>query len=107
MRLAALTNLEVLALKGGPNLTDNGLKYLPAMPQLRALQIYNSGITEQGLTSLYSIKTLDSVEIKSTVPVSAQAIARLKAELPRVQTLEIAQPEARQRPARPRPLARR
>ncbi len=107
MSLASLTNLEVLALKGGPNLTDNGLKYLPAMPKLRALQIYNSGITEQGLTCLYPIKTLDSIEIKTTVPIGNQAVARLQTELPNVRALEISQPEAPRRPIRPRPLARR
>jgi hypothetical protein len=107
MRLASLTNLEVLALKGGPSLTDSGLQYLPALPKLRALQIYNSGITERGLACLYPIKTLDSIEIQSTAPISPRAIARLRAELPQVQTLDISQPEPAGRPISPWPLARR
>jgi hypothetical protein len=105
-KLASLTNLEVLALKGGSALTDEGLTPLAGMPRLRALQIYNSRITEQGLTSLSQCKTLDSVEIRSSIPISAQAVADLKAALPGVQTLDITQSEQSRRPARPRPLAR-
>ena len=33
MTLASLTNLETLALKGGPSLTDKALTPLAAMPQ--------------------------------------------------------------------------
>jgi len=104
--LASLTNLEVLALKGGPRLTDQGLPPLAAMPKLRALQIYNSGITEQGVAALSSCKTLDSIEICSSVPIREQAIVDLKAALPRVQTLDIAQSEQSKRAARSRSLAR-
>jgi len=92
-RLASLTNLEVLAIKGGASLTDNGLKPLAGMPKLRALEIYHSRITEQGLPYLYPIKTLDSIQIKSSVPIDQKAIARLRTELPKVQTLDISQPE--------------
>ena len=91
--LASLTNLEVLAIKGGPNLTDNALKPLAAMPKLRALEIYHSQITEQGLTYLASCRKLDSIEILSSVAISQQAIARLKAKLANVQTLNISQPQ--------------
>jgi len=104
--LASLTNLEVLALKGGPALTDQGLTPLAGMPRLRALQIYNSRITEQGLAGLSQCKTLDSIEICSAVPISEQAVVRLKATLPRVQTLDISQPEQSRRPVRSKPLAR-
>jgi len=92
-RLASLTSLEVLAVKGGSGLTDNGWKPLAGMPKLRALEIYHSRITEQGLAHLYPIKTLDSIQIRSAVPVSQQAVARLRTELPKVQTLDISQPE--------------
>jgi hypothetical protein len=92
-RLASLTSLEVLAVKGGSSLTDNGLKPLAGMPKLRALEIYNSRITEQGLPYLYPIKTLDSIQIKSSVLVSERAVASLKAQLPNLQTVDISQPE--------------
>jgi hypothetical protein len=95
LSLASLTNLEVLALQGGRSLTDDGLKPLVAMPKLRALEIYNSRITEQGLTNLYPCKMLDSVQIKTSAPISQQAVARLKTELPNLQTLDISQPEVR------------
>jgi hypothetical protein len=99
--LASLSNLEVLALKGGPALTDSGLKPLATMPKLRALEIYHSRITEQGVAHLYACKKLDSVQIKSSVPVSAQAVARLQTELPTLQTVDISPPETS---ARPRPV---
>ena len=100
--LATLANLEVLALKGGPNLTDNGLKPLAAMPRLRALEIYHSWITEQGLAYLGSCKKLDSIQIVSSIAIGQPAIARLKTELPNVQTLHISQAQS---PGGPRPLA--
>lgn len=92
--LASLTNLEALAVKGGPNLTDNGLRPLAGMPKLRALEIYHSRITEQGLAYLSACKKLDSIRIQSSAPISQQAIARLKTELPSVQTLDISQPQS-------------
>jgi len=101
--LATLTNLEVLALKGGPALTDEGLQPLAGMPRLRALQIYNSRITEQGLTSLALCQMLDSIEIRSTVRIDEQAVARLRAELPQVQTLDILQLESQARARSVRP----
>jgi len=100
--LATLTNLEVLALKGSPQLTDDGLRPLAGMPKLHALEIYHSRITEQGLAHLYACKMLDSIQIKSSIPVSPQAVARLKAELPKVQTLDVSGPELARSP---RPLA--
>jgi hypothetical protein len=103
--LASLSNLEVLALKGGPALTDNGLQPLAIMPKLRALEIYHSRITEQGLAHLYACKKLDSVQIKSSMPVRAQAIARLQTELPRLRTVDITPPESSMKP-RPARLVR-
>jgi hypothetical protein len=105
-RLVSLTNLEVLALKGGRALTDKGLTPLATMPRLRALQIYNSRITEQGLTGLSQCKTLDTIEIRSSMPIREQAIADLRAALPRVQMLDIYPSEQSNRAARPRSLAR-
>jgi hypothetical protein len=93
MALSSLSNLEVLALKGGPALTDKGLAPLAAMPNLRALEIYNSRITEQGLAGLSACKKLDSIQIRSSVPVSPQAVARLRAALPNLQTVGVYPPE--------------
>jgi hypothetical protein len=62
--LASLSNLEVLALKGGP-----------------------------ALTGLSACKKLNSVPMKATVPVSAQAVACLQTGLPTVRTVEITRPE--------------
>jgi hypothetical protein len=109
--LASLSNLEILALKGGPALTDSALKPLATMPKLRSLHVYHSRITEQGLTHLYACQKLDSVEIKSSVPVSRQAVARLQTELPSLRSVDISQPEPARKPPSVRParaaLARR
>jgi len=92
--LASLTNLEVLAVKGGPNLTDNGLRPLAGMPKLRVLEIHDSQVTEQGLVYLSACKKLESIHIRSSAPISQQAIAHLRTELAGVQTLDISQPQA-------------
>jgi hypothetical protein len=62
------------------------------MPKLRALEIYHSQITEQGLASLAACKGLESVQIKSSVPVSREAVARLQKELPNLRTVGISRP---------------
>jgi hypothetical protein len=103
--LAKLSDLEVLALKGSPGLTNNALSPLATMPKLRALEIYNSRITDQGLTNLYGCKRLDSVQIKSSIPVGQQAIARLKAELPNLRTVDISLPEQPMMPRSAQPAA--
>lgn len=91
--LASLTNLEILNIGGSPALTDNGLRCLAGMRKLRSLWIGNSRISEQGLTHLYPLKALDSVRIRSAVPISREALARLRMELPNLQTVEVAPPE--------------
>jgi hypothetical protein len=103
--LATLTNLEVLALKGGPALTDDALRPLARMPRLRALEIYHSRITEAGLAGLSACPKLESVQIRSAIAVPAPAVARLKAAMPQLQTLEVypLASQARSRPAPPTP----
>ena len=91
--LATLPNLEVLALKGSPSLTDSALKPLAAMPKLRALEIYNSQITDQGLATLSACQKLDSIQIRSVLPISEQAVSRLKTNLPDLRTVEISPSE--------------
>jgi Leucine-rich repeat (LRR) protein len=97
--LAPLMNLEILSIEGSPNLTDNALKYLAGMRKLRSLDIYNSRITEAGLAHLYPLKGLNSVRIKTASPISRPAIARLRTELPSLQTLEISPPASPKDPA--------
>jgi len=102
--LTSLRGLEVLALKGGPGLTDGALKPLAGLLKLRALEIYHSRITEQGLANLYACQKLDSVQIRSAIPIRAQAITRLRAELPGLQTVDISQPEPSMRPRLAQPV---
>jgi hypothetical protein len=91
-----------LPLKGGPALTDDALRPLVHMPRLRALEIYHSRITEGGLAGLSACPKLQSVRIRSATAVPAPAVARLKAVMPQLQTLEI-YPLASQAGSRPAP----
>ena len=91
--LTTLTNLKYLQIQGGANLTADGLKHLANMRRLDSLFIGDSRITERGLAHLYHLKTLHIIRIKSAIPVSGQAIARLRSELPHLQALDISQPK--------------
>lgn len=87
--LSPLTNLKRLQLEGGPKLTDVGLQHLARMQRLDTLGIYDSRISGPGLASLHPLKTLHVVRIRSEVPVSRHAVARLKTELSHLRTLEV------------------
>ena len=92
--LAPLTNLKYLYIGGSAtNLTDDGLRHLANMRRLDSLTIYNSRITARGLKHLHHLKTLHIITIKSAVPISGQAIVRLRSELPHLQSLDISQPK--------------
>ena len=96
--LASLSNLEVLALKGGPALTDKGLNPWRHAQAPRPGDLPQPDHGAGLVASLYACKKLDSVQIKSSVPVSAQAVARLQTELPSLRTVDITQPEPSMRP---------
>lgn len=91
--LAPLTRVKYLDIVGSAELTDEGLKALADMHRLDCLRIYQSRISEQGLETLYSLKTIHILDIRSTLPIGAQAIARLRTELPHLQSLNISRPE--------------
>ena len=98
--LAPLINMENLSIGGSPNLTDKALKYLAGMRELRILDIHDTRISEAGLVHLYPLKALDTIRIKTTLPISRPAIVRLKAELPGLRTLEVSPPaQPKQSPA--------
>ncbi|MBN2133070.1 MAG: sigma-70 family RNA polymerase sigma factor [Sedimentisphaerales bacterium] len=87
--LTSLANLKYLYLGGSEELTDEGLRHLANMRRLDNLGIQNSRITEEGLACLYPLKTVHILRIHSAVPMSEPAIARLRMELPHLQTLEL------------------
>ncbi|MBC8469988.1 MAG: hypothetical protein H8D56_11000 [Planctomycetes bacterium] len=91
--LASLTNLKYLQIGGSANLTDDGLIHLANMRRLDSLFIGDSRITERGLAHLYPLKTLHIIQINSAIPIGGQAIARLRTELPHLQSLDISQPK--------------
>jgi hypothetical protein len=104
--LASLTRLESLSVGGSPSLTDAGLRHLVNLHRLDSLLIHDSRITERGLAHLYPLKTLRTLRIATSVPISKQAMVRLGTELPRLQTLEFPQPEPTQTKTLPRPEMR-
>ncbi len=104
--LATVTRLKYLQLGGSPDLTDTGLRHLISMHRLDSLRILNSRITNRGLEHLYPLKTLNILQITTTVPISGQAILRLRTELPHLQTLDLSQPQPARRPAPAKPRIR-
>ncbi|HNY80638.1 MAG: sigma-70 family RNA polymerase sigma factor [Sedimentisphaerales bacterium] len=92
--LAPLTRVKYLDIEGSAELTDEGLKALAGMHRLDCLRIYQSRISERGLEALYPLKTIHILDIRSTLPIDAQAIARLRTELPHLQSLNIGRPES-------------
>jgi hypothetical protein len=104
--LASLTNLKYLEISGGPNLTDDGLKHLAGMHRLDSLHIGDSRVTGQGFAHLYPVKTLHIIRLKSAIPISENALARLRTELPHLQRLEITQPKGPGGAQPPKPPAR-
>lgn len=91
--LASLTNLKYLQILGGPNLTDDGLKHLARMRRLDTLNIGDSRITGEGFVHLYPLKTIHIIFLTSAMPISENALVRLRTELPHLQRLEITQPQ--------------
>ncbi len=85
--------MKYLDIEGSAELTDEGLQVLSGMHRLDCLRIYQSRISERGLEALYPLKTIHILEIRSTLPIDAQAIARLQTELPHLQSLNIRRPE--------------
>ncbi|MFC1760758.1 sigma-70 family RNA polymerase sigma factor [Planctomycetota bacterium] len=98
--LAPLTNLKYLQLSGGPDLTDDGLRHLARMRRLDSLTILDCRITERGLRHLYPQKTLHIIRLHSPLPISDQAIVRLRTELPHLQSLTLDPYEPPRRPVK-------
>jgi Leucine Rich repeat len=92
VHLACLTSLRHLQVGGGSDLTDEGLKHLAGLGRLEILDIGDSRITAKGLECLHPLKTLQIVHIRSGVSIANQAVVRLGAELPHLQSLNVARP---------------
>ncbi len=105
--LAPLTKVKYLDIEGSAELTDEGLKALAGMHRLDCLRIYQSRISERGLEALYLLKTIHILDIRSTLPIGVQAIARLRTELPHLQSLNIGRPESANVKARGQAMSER
>jgi thiol-disulfide isomerase/thioredoxin len=78
--LAGLTSLERFNI-GGPNLTDDGLKYLAHMKHLNHLSLAGD-FTDQGLRHLEGFKALHFLRIYSAQNFSQEALQHLRDNLP-------------------------
>ena len=85
--LAGLTEMDYLNI-GGPQLTDKALSYLSNMKKLQRLDI-RGVFTGDGLRHLEGLENLQYVEMSTTGYISSAAIARLKRNLPSLQTFEV------------------
>jgi hypothetical protein len=105
--LAPLTKLKYLQFSGGPGLTDEGLQHLTRMRRLDSLTVLDCRIGKRGLQYLYPLKTLHIIRLHSTLPISDQAVLRLRTELPNLQALTLMPWEPPMRPAQQASLLRR
>ncbi len=105
--LAPLTNLKYLQFSGGPGLTDEGLRHLSRMRRLDSLMISDCRVTERGLRYLYPLKTLHIIRLHSAMPITDQAVVRLRTELPNLQSLTLVPWKPPMRSARQESLLRR
>jgi len=100
--LAAMPVLRVLWLDT-TNVTDAGLQWLSQSKSIERLCLHwLDKITDRGVAHLKNmpqLKGLNQVRIKTTSPISRPAIARLRMELPSLQTLEIGPPKPAKSPA--------
>ena len=90
--LVSLTKIKRLDIGGGTDLTDEGLKHLSNMQRLNGLHIHQSRISGRGLDSLHPFQTLQTLHISSTAPIDPEAVTRLQAALPDLQSISITRP---------------
>jgi len=74
--LAGLMNLRTLVLER-TNITDHGLAQLARLPNLRHLDLSGTSVTDDGLEHLAEIEQLESLALRDT-EVGDEGVARLK-----------------------------
>jgi len=85
--LAGLTEMDYLSI-GGPQLTDDALSYMSNMKKLRRLYI-RGVFTDDALRHLEGLENLEYVQMSTTGYISSGAVARLKRNLPSLQTFDV------------------
>lgn len=83
VQLRPFPTIETLRLFGGSDLTDEGLKELKFLPNLRVLELGSSVITEGGLKTLAELPNLKELEIQ-TGKVGREAIEAFRKARPDV-----------------------
>ena len=81
--IAGLKNLEVLHLDSTP-ITDAALTHVGVLESLISLNLFGTAITDAGLSHLGGLRNLQSLYLAET-KASAEGVARLQRELPKVQ----------------------
>ena len=85
--VATLTQLRRLDLCCS-QITDHALPYLAGLRQLRTLDLYSTQVTDEGLEHLRGLKNLEQVKLRGT-NVTHQGAARLQAALPNCEILGV------------------
>jgi hypothetical protein len=86
--VAALTELRRLDL-WCRRITDKALPHLAGLHQLRTLDLYSTQVTDEGLKHLYGLRNLKQLKLRGT-NVTQQGAARLRNALPNCEILGIA-----------------
>jgi hypothetical protein len=90
-RLAELSDMKQLGslTLSDTQITDQSIAQLRQFPNLSYLDLSGTRVTDQGLLNLHSLKRLASIDL-SRLFVSAQAVTELLEQLPRVNTVSLA-----------------
>jgi len=65
-RLTALRGLEYLSLTWCQRITDNGLAYLTCLTNLRELETWHSGVSQEGIKKFLSSKNVNNCNVSTS-----------------------------------------
>ncbi len=85
--LANCSQMQDLSFHWSENITNEGIRHLARLPNLRSLDVRRSRVTDEGLAHLRGVKTLESLELPDE-GISDRGLAYLS-ELPRLHKLDI------------------
>lgn len=89
-RIATLEHLHTLSVGPSGQLTDDGLKHLASLNELKGLSVSHTNIGDAGLKHLENLQTLKSLHLDDT-NITASGIARLAKALPELESLSVGQ----------------
>lgn len=86
---AGLNKLGTLFLYGKSEITDDGLKTLSGMSQLRQLHIRSGRLTDKALDRLAGLDNLRMLELESEMAFGQQAPGELKSRMPKLRIVKL------------------